>query len=163
MCLVGSGLDDNIPSPYNVQPSLNIARSFRLQPIYYSRKYLNTLFNMSNNERIVMRSDRLPTSDLYQQFGANTMGGMANGHFQLYEIPIEGVVTSGETQPPLPTFQIQEPEPIESGDTPNKIAEILATFSCGSLVTLFKPKNPALPGRVFCCPDQERKIRLWIR
>ena len=91
---------------------------------------------MSNNERIVMRSDRLPTSDIYQRFQMNTMGGMANGHFKLYEVPIEGIVTSGESQPPQLTFQISEPETPEVGETPNSISAILASFSCQSLVPI---------------------------
>ena len=90
-----------------------------------------------------MRSDRLPTSDIYQRFQANTMGGMANGHFKLYEIPIEGIVTSGETQPPQLTFQISEPETPEVGETPNSITQILASFSCQSLVPVncYAPSN----------------------
>jgi len=140
MGLVGSpGLDDGLPTFPR-----NLFRAIRLQSVYYSKKYNNTSFTMSNSERIVMRSDRLPTSDVYQNFGTNSMGGMANGNFALYEVPIDGVVTSGETQPPQPTFQVQEPEPIEEGDVPNKIGELLATFSCGSLVPIecYQPDPP---------------------
>lgn len=135
MGLVGSpSLDDGLSGVPSIVK--NLFRMQRLQPVYFSRKYQETDFSMSNSERIVMRSDRLPTSDVYQNFQVNSMGGMANGNFAIYEVPIDGVVTSGQTQPPQPTFQIQEPEPIEEGDTPNKIAELLATFSCGSLVPI---------------------------
>ena len=131
MCLGGV---DGFSLPDNPDFVAGIQRSTALNSIYYSRKYPDSDFTMSNNERIVMRSDRLPTSDLYQKFQANTMGGMANGHFKLYEIPIEGVVTSGESQPQQLTFQISEPEPPEPGETPNSISTILETFSCQSLV-----------------------------
>ena len=130
MCLGGQSL---YTSPSGFLDG--VYRSRQLNSIYYSKKYSDSLsLNMSNNERIVMRSDRLPTSDLYQRYQENTMGGMANGHFKLYEIPIEGIVTSGESQPQQLTFQISEPETPEPGETPNVISDILATFSCQSLV-----------------------------
>jgi hypothetical protein len=130
MCLGGG----NLPNTNNGFLE-GLYRSLKVNSIYYSRKYSESLnFTMSNNERIVMRSDRLPTSDLYQKFEANTMGGMANGHFKLYEIPIEGIVTSGESQPQQLTFQVSEPEIPEEGETPNVISQILETFSCQSLV-----------------------------
>ena len=131
MCLGGIS-QTSLPNPTFLA---GFQQSRYLNSVYYSRKYSDGLsLTMSNNERIVMRSDRLPTSDIYQRFQANTMGGMANGHFKLYEVPIEGIVSSGETQPPQLTFQISEPETPESGETPNSIAQILASFSCQSLV-----------------------------
>jgi hypothetical protein len=86
---------------------------------------------MSNNERIVMRSDRMPTSDQWQQIGPNALAGIQNSKFQVYEVPDEGVVSTGGTFPQQ-TFVINDVEPVE--DVPNKISQILETFSCGSLV-----------------------------
>jgi hypothetical protein len=100
-------------------------------PKYFSRKYTNADTQMSNNERIVMRSDRMPTSDQWQQIGPNALAGMQNSKFQVYEVPDEGVVSTGGTFPQQ-TFVINDVEPVE--DVPNKISQILETFSCGSLV-----------------------------
>jgi hypothetical protein len=133
MCLNGGNLDDGLPSF-----ARNIYRFLRLQPIYYSRRYdpAASTFTMTNAERIVMRSDRLPTSDIYQGVGPNSYGGMSNGNFKIYEVPIEGIVTSGETQPAQLSFQVNEPEQPEVGETPNVISDILSSFSCQSLVPL---------------------------
>jgi hypothetical protein len=141
MCLLGDSLDNGLPTG----PALNFARYQKLQPIYYSRRYAQTTpFTMTNSERIVMRSDRLPTSDVYQNIGPNSFGGMANGNFKVYTVPIDGIVTTGFTQPPIQTFVINEPEPIESGETPNVIGKLLETFSCGSLVPIecYAPNPP---------------------
>jgi len=141
MGLLGGSLDDGLPT---FAPLRNIYRYFRLQPIYYSRKYTESTFSMSNAERIVLRTDRYPTSDVFQQFGANTMAGMTNGNFQIYEVPIEGVVTTGITQPPIQTFVVNDPETPEEGEVPNVIGKLLETFSCGSLVPIecYAPNPP---------------------
>ena len=69
----------SLPTPNLFSSFLGFQRSKFLNSIYYSKKYSDGLsLTMSNNERIVMRSDRLPTSDIYQRFQAKTMGGMAN-------------------------------------------------------------------------------------
>jgi hypothetical protein len=134
MCLVGDALDNGLDTS---SIALNVLRYLKIQPIYYSRKYNDTTFTMSNAERIVMRSDRMPTSDVYQGIGPNSFGGMANGNFKIYEVPIEGIVTSGSSQPPQLTFQVSEPdEPPAPDELPNQIAQLLDSFTCNSLVPL---------------------------
>jgi hypothetical protein len=63
------------------------------------------------------------------------MGLMTNGRFQIYELPEEGIVNIGLLTPAFP-FVVDEPEIPESGETPNAIANLLNTFSCGSLVPI---------------------------
>lgn len=124
-----------------------VCRSQKLTPIYYSRKYtstcLNNQFKMVDSNRIVFRSDRLPISDAFQQFGENTMGLMTNGRFQIYEITDQGIVNVGVTVPTIP-FVINGPEKPESGETPNSIGALLNTFSCNSLVPIecYESKPP---------------------
>jgi len=145
MMLLGQELDCNISVPFGE----GNCRYSKLVPIYYSKKYLDVSpllspFSMTNNERIVMRSDRLPTSDSYQQFSTNTMGLMANGQFAIYEIEDQGIVNIGFTASTT-SFVINEIEPIIPGeDAPNSIAEILNSFSCGSLVPIecYTPDPP---------------------
>lgn len=133
MCLIGEELDNGLTNNL----ALNIYRFLKIQPIYYSRKYNETTFSMSNAERIVMRSDRMPTSDVYQGIGPNSFGGMANGNFKIYEVPIEGIVTSGDSQPAQLTFQISDPpESAAPDELPNQISQLLDSFNCGSLVPL---------------------------
>ena len=110
---------------------------------YYSRKYGepaddNDCFLMSNSERIVMRTDRMPTSDRVQVFGNNSMTMMANGQFFISEVSDDGVVTANVTV--SPTFVTNEPEIIiynpAEPEIPNKIAALLDSFTCNSLVPI---------------------------
>jgi len=118
-------------------------RRAKLTPIYWSRKYEpkcslipdDNKFTMNDSQRIVFRSDRLPTSDGLQTFGQNSMGLMTNGRFQIYELPEGGIVNAGLETPAFP-FVVNEPEIPESGETQNSIANLLNTFSCGSLVPI---------------------------
>ena len=130
---IGGG---DIPVNPGIFPNLFATlRAYWSASKYFSKKYGFTgslqNFQMSDSERIVMRSDRLPTSDQWQQIGSNAMAGMQNSKFQLYEVPDAGLVSTGGTIPQQ-TFVIDEGEPVE--DVPNKISQILETFSCNSLV-----------------------------
>jgi hypothetical protein len=116
---------------------------YRRYSAYYSRKYVEPTqdydcFLMSNSERIVMRSDRMPTSDRFQVFGNNSMTMMANGQFYIAEVSDDGVVSAGSN--PSPTFLVNEPEIIAYNpaepEIPNKIAALLDTFTCNSLVPI---------------------------
>ena len=116
---------------------------YRLFSTYYSKKYVepildNNCFEMSNSDRIVMRTDRMPTSDKFQIFGANSMTMMANGQFYITEVSDDGVVSAGSN--PSPTFVVNEPEIIiidpNEPEIPGKIAALLDTFTCNSLVPI---------------------------
>jgi hypothetical protein len=116
---------------------------YRLFSSYYSKKYVeptqdNQCFSMNDSERIVMRSDRMPTSDKFQIFGGNSMTMMANGKFYISEVSDEGVVLAGTN--PSPTFVVNEPEIIiynpAEPEIPSKIAALLDTFACNSLVPI---------------------------
>jgi hypothetical protein len=125
-----------IPAPFQISTitigSITASQYYYWSlPKYFSKKYTTANIQMTDSERIVMRSDRLPTSDQWQQIGSNAMAGMQNSKFQLYVVPDEGVVSTGGTIPQQ-TLVINESEPVE--DVPNKISEILESFSCGSLV-----------------------------
>ena len=133
MCIGGSSdlpsAPGNLPINYILTAYL---RKVWNTPKYWSRKYPTINFSMTDSERIVMRSDRIPTSDSWQQIGPNAMSLMQNSKFQVYEVPDEGIVTTGGSIPQQ-TFTVNEPEPPDE-DTPNKISQILETFSCNSLV-----------------------------
>jgi hypothetical protein len=121
---------------------------FRLFSTYYSKKYDEPIldsncFEMIDSERIVMRTDRMPTSDKFQIFNPPgyppmSMTMMANGQFYISEVSDDGIVTANVTV--SPTFVVNEPEIIPYDPTepeiPNKIAALLDSFTCNSLVPI---------------------------
>jgi len=132
----------------NWNGNLNSTQLFyRRYSAYYSKKYVeptndSDCFLMSDSERIVMRTDRMPTSDRVQVFqgnsGSNSMTMMANGQFYISEVSDDGVVTANITV--SPTFVVNEPEIIPYNpaepEIPNKIAALLDSFTCNSLVPI---------------------------
>jgi hypothetical protein len=148
MTLVGGNW--NIWGSSSSYPNIYGDLYYRLFSAYYSKKYVeppdDQCFEMSNSERIVMRTDRMPTSDKFQVFGSNSMTMMANGKFYIADVPDEGIVSAGVS--PVPTFVINEPEIIpynpSEPEVPGKIAALLDTFTCNSLVPIqcYAPDPP---------------------
>jgi len=123
--------------------STTAQKYYRLFSSYYSRKYEepiqdNDCFLMSDSNRIVMRTDRMPTSDQLQTFGPNSMTMMTNGQFYVTEVSDSGVVSANVSA--SPSFLVNEPEIIiynpNEPEQPNKIAALLETFTCNSLVPI---------------------------
>jgi hypothetical protein len=104
-----------------------------LQSIYFSPKYSETTtINMVNSQKIVMRTDRMPTSELFQTFGNNNYQGMNNGQFLILEIGDDGSINSPDPGLNTPSFSTASPEDPETGQT----ATLINSFSCESLVPI---------------------------
>jgi hypothetical protein len=106
---------------------------FSYDTLYFSPKYpSSTTMNMSNSQKIVMRSDRMPTSEFFQTFSNNSYNGMNNGQFLIIEISDNGEILTPEPGLNTPSFSTASPEEPETGQT----AVLLNTFSCESLVPI---------------------------
>ena len=125
--------------------------STRLTSYYYSKVYPdpvndNDCFLMSDYERIVMRSDRVPSSDAYQSY-TNPDGEvivshtlMANALFYLTEVSDEGVTTAGSASLITPGFNVTGTDtPVPNSDDPESFGQVdklLESFTCQSLVPI---------------------------
>jgi hypothetical protein len=123
----------------------------RLNSYYYSKIYIEptqdtSCFLMQNNERIVLRTDRMPSSDLVQKFTQPdgtplveyTM--MANGQFFITEVSDEGVLSGvgpGSSTPGFTVGSVDTPIPnSEDPESFGQVDKLLSSFSCGSLVPI---------------------------
>ena len=104
-----------------------------LESIYFSPMYVSTTsINMTNSQKIVMRTDRMPTSEFVQTFGNNSYQGMNNGQFLILEISENGNSVSPDPGLNTPSFSTASPEEEVTGQT----ATLLNSFSCESLVPI---------------------------
>jgi len=138
LCL--NGID-----PCNLGPNLN-PNDDRPKGVsyYYAPSYLlyNSNYNYTNtmvsSGRIVMRSDRLPTSTSYIQDLENTFPLFSNPKFTVYFVSDDetsgvGVFgTSSTTELGTPTFSSE----LQNLDDQPPGISILSTFSCSKLVPL---------------------------
>ena len=128
----------------------------RLNSYYYSKIYQepqndSNCFLMQNNERIVMRTDRMPSSDLYQECIAPTPPGgtggsyiqytmMANGKFFITEVTDEGVLSGPGPGSSTPGFTVGSVDtPIPNSEDPESFGQVdklLKSFECKSLVPI---------------------------
>lgn len=104
---------------------------------YYAPSYTTTLdqneeFAFGVYQNIVMRSDRLPTSNTQTLVGNNSYPLQTNQLFSAYIIPDEGIVpVIGFEQ--TPNFNgVSENQLNEPGEQPSFTNEVLQSFECGS-------------------------------
>lgn len=110
--------------------------------IYYTPIYLTSTtisFNSgtnANNNRIVMRSDRLPTSTYLSDSLNNSFAGQSNQFLDIYSLTDDGFplqLVGGPTNTP----NIDGGDTNNTGDTPSNFSEnLLSTFDCGGMVPL---------------------------
>ena len=112
------------PTYHKTNPSLNVTIN-----------YDNTI----NNVKLVLRSDRLPTSDITQELNQNSFLLHQNDNFAIYTIQENGsfaTINTG-TQATDNTFNAQD----ITGDTPSFTDTVLSSFSCEGMVPLKCYKN----------------------
>jgi hypothetical protein len=136
---------------------------------YNGRNYSPT-YNLTNstlsvtipsgaNPKLVLRSDRLPTSDVVQNFGNVSMLLHQNDNFAVY---------SYKSGAPMSMFQNQATDTTNNaqdfgGDTSGQTGSVLSTFDCAGMVPLkcyqidpvtnsFTVETP--------CPDNENPVRI---
>jgi hypothetical protein len=110
--------------------------SLRASGFHYSPRYNGLQFNFvnnANNGRIIMRTDRLPTSTNTRDILANSFALQANELFGVYEIFDDGTfIASGGDPVGSPTFG----DPAQTIDSFGTGNTILNTFTCGNMVPL---------------------------
>jgi hypothetical protein len=130
--------------------TLNGGGKDALGSVYFAPKYPNWYnTTMSDSNRIVMRTDRMPTSDIFQTFNTNNSNApqvpqgmtiMSNGQFTIYELSDDGVVAGADPAAGTPAFPGDDPDVPISGSTDpesfGSVDKVLATFSCEHLVPI---------------------------
>lgn len=98
---------------------------------YYSPKYTSTTLTMSNKDRIVMRSDRLPTSDSEYTNNNNSYLFQQNPNFSVYFLLDNGGRENYYIKQNVETYSDGNFEPNDGFET-----NVFNTFSCDGMVSL---------------------------
>jgi hypothetical protein len=114
---------------------------------HYSPRYNNQQYNYNNcatTHRIVMRSDRLPTSTNLLNNLENSFAFQANNLFTVFEIFDDGTFAFSSGEPVIsPTFG----DPNQTIDNFGTGNTVLNTFNCASMVPLECYYVPTINGR----------------
>lgn len=117
-------------------PAVNAQKELRALAFHYAPKYSDQQYNFANcaiTGRIIMRSDRLPTSTNTKDILENSFALQANELFSVYEIADDGsFVASGGEPVGSPTFG----DPAQTIDSFGTGNTVLDTFTCTSMVPL---------------------------
>jgi hypothetical protein len=128
---------------------LNIRQELGVEPMdaithYYAPKYsssnnLTIQVNSSNPNKIVMRSDRLPTSTTTQDNLNNSFSLHTNTNFAIFTVTDDGVSVSTNTNSTgsnlIDSGQSNEYGDV-SDDQPSVINEVVESFNCGKMAPL---------------------------
>jgi hypothetical protein len=95
----------------------------------------NLTSNTTGNRRLVMRSDRLPTSTSVQQNCCNGFTLQHNESFEIYDIPDTGIVGINITVSAASTGGGGEAQDL-TGDTQNFTNSVIESFTCQGSVPL---------------------------
>ena len=114
---------------------------------YYAPKYsTGTTVSYVASNRMVMRSDRLPTSTTTQNSNSNSFALHSNSIFSIFKFTDDGTSTnasgaanSGQT--PSLTGVTADTSPGQTGNQPQIVSTVLDSFNCGSMVNLGCYKN----------------------
>ena len=112
-----------------------------IKAIYYSPRYsTGTTINFSDSTKIVMRSDRLPTSSVLQDNINNSFLLHSNSNFSIYKISDDGTSTpSNGTSGGYGLSNGTGTQDYMSGSTnpiPKSINTAVESFSCGNMAPL---------------------------
>lgn len=127
----------------------------------YSPRYssLTVTIPSGSNPKLVLRSDRLPTSDKVQDFGNTSMLLHQNDNFAVY---------SYKSGAPMSMFQNQATDTTNNaqdfgGDTSGQTSSVLSTFDCAGMVPLKCYKIDPVTNSFTVetpCPDNQNPVRI---
>lgn len=128
-------------------------------PAYHLSGSLNVTIPSGANPKLVLRSDRLPTSDKTQVFGNISMLLHQNDNFAVY---------SYKSGAPMSMFQNQATDTTNNaqdfgGDTSGQTSSVLSTFDCAGMVPLKCYKIDTVTNSFTVeapCPDNENPVRI---
>jgi hypothetical protein len=124
-------IDYTLPIPTNIQARV------------YSPTYIVTNPTLSvnitydttvNNAKLIIRSDRLPTSDITQSSGDNSFLLHQNDNFNAYIVDAGGSIPNFDTA--FQATDVTNNSLDISGDTPSFTDSVLSTFNCEGMVPL---------------------------
>jgi hypothetical protein len=87
-----------------------------------------------NNAKLIIRSDRLPTSDITQSSGDNSFLLHQNDNFNAYIVDAGGAIPNFDTA--FQATDVTNNSLDISGDTPSFTDSVLSTFNCEGMVPL---------------------------
>ena len=129
-------------------------------PAYHVTNPMLSVSISGPNPKLVMRSDRLPTSDKTQVFGGISHLLHQNDNFGIYILNTSGPSSTFANQATDSTNNAQDLSP---DGPPNQASSVLSTFDCAGMVPLkcyeidpvtnsFSVETP--------CPDNENPVRV---
>jgi hypothetical protein len=96
---------------------------------------VNITYNTTvNNAKLIIRSDRLPTSDITQSSGDNSFLLHQNDNFNAYIVDAGGGIPNFDTS--FQATDVTNNSLDISGDTPSFTDSVLSTFNCEGMVPL---------------------------
>jgi hypothetical protein len=128
-------------------------------PAYHLTGSLSVTIPSGANPKLVLRSDRLPTSDKTQSYGSMSMLLHQNDNFAVYSYSDGFAMSVFLIQPTDTSNNSQD----FGGDVPGQTSNVLSTFDCEGMVPLkcyeidpvtnsFTVETP--------CPDNEEPVRV---
>jgi hypothetical protein len=155
----GSLMAQNLLPNQNIN-SLSSYKGRNYSPAYHVTNSALFVTISGPNPKLVMRSDRLPTSDKTQVFGSISHLLHQNDNFGIYILNTSGPSSTFAMQATDSTNNAQDLSP---DGPPNQASSVLSTFDCAGMVPLkcyeidpvtnsFSVETP--------CPDNENPVRV---
>jgi hypothetical protein len=156
----GGSLMAQSSTPGNNINSLSNYNGRNYSPAYHVTNSALSATTSGPNPKLVMRSDRLPTSDKTQVFGGISHLLHQNDNFGIYILNTSGPSSTFGMQATDSTNNAQDLSP---DGPPNQASSVLSTFDCAGMVPLkcyeidpvtnsFSVETP--------CPDNENPVRV---
>jgi hypothetical protein len=131
----GTIITSNAPLGGLLDPTLNTSLEVRaMSPAYHLQQFTNV--TITNNNRLVFRSDRLPTSTTVQISGNSSYSLHLNDNFAIYNVTEQG---NGMTTPFVPLAATDTTNNLDdlTGDTSNGITDaVISSLQCNNLTLL---------------------------
>ena len=124
-------------SPLTPVIPTNLYKLLYYAPSYSSATTINYVLGTNNNQ-IVMRSDRLPTSTAIDKNLENSFPLHSNGNFTAFYITDNGatIPSNGVGLSQAPVMSGATADSSDNGDEPKLVSSVINSFTCGSMVPL---------------------------
>ena len=121
--------------------SISMAGTYDYKSYYYAPKYpiANMSYNLGGTRKIIMRSDRLPTSTTLQNNLNNSFALHTNVNFSVYSISDDGtsVQAQGVGGGQSGSLTGSTADSLSDGETePQIISSVIDSFNCGAMINL---------------------------
>jgi hypothetical protein len=154
----GALMASSQPGPTTIN-SLSSYNGRIYSPSYHLSGSLNVTIPSGANPKLVLRSDRLPTSDKTQSYGNMSMLLHQNDNFAIYSYSVGSPMSVFANQATDSSNNAQDFGPDASGQT----SSVLSTFDCAGMVPLKCYKIDPITNSFTVetpCPDNEDPVRV---